>query len=223
MSSLNQNIIPQKPFTYVGHYLLSHTSLCFINLYNHILLEQLQASLEVLGLFESRFESYSVLRMLLRKKPKNLTSGWIRGIAGSQTGRPHWCVPVHFFISFCDFLTVCARPERNQKKTKKKQVNRQRQIYKWIDGQTDRQTLSWPIINLLLFNREHLQVNELISLQSPNVPLSISGFSLQVEQITWKNVKIKVNELEGPPEDNDLCQGEHIVSRRSWKTTLLIR
>lgn len=38
VSSLNQNIIPQKLFTYVGHCLLSHTSLCFINLYNQILL-----------------------------------------------------------------------------------------------------------------------------------------------------------------------------------------
>ena len=126
VSSLNQNIIPQKPFTYVGHYLLSHTSLCFINLYNHILLEQLQASLEVLGLFESRFESYSVLRMLLRKKPKNLTSGWIRGIAGSQTGRPHWCVPVHFFISFCET------------KKKNKSTARDRYINESTDRQTDR-------------------------------------------------------------------------------------
>lgn len=41
--------------------------------------------------------------------------------------------------------------------------------------------------------------------------------SLEGEQITWKNVKIKVNELEGPPEDNDLCQGERIVSLQSWK------
>lgn len=28
-------------------------------------------------------------------------------------------------------------------------------------------------------------------------------------------MKIKVNELEEPPEDNDLCQGEHIVSLQS--------
>lgn len=32
VSSFNQNIIPQKPFTYVGHCLLSRTCLCFINL-----------------------------------------------------------------------------------------------------------------------------------------------------------------------------------------------
>lgn len=41
VSSLNQNIIPQKPFTYVGHYPLFHTSLCFTNLYNQILLQQI--------------------------------------------------------------------------------------------------------------------------------------------------------------------------------------
>lgn len=32
-----------------------------------------------------------------------------------------------------------------------------------------------------------------------------------------KKVKIKVNELERPPEDNDLCQEEHIVSLQSRK------
>lgn len=76
---------------------------------------------------------------------------------------------------------------------------------------------SWPIINLPLFYQDHLLVNELISIQLLAVSLSIGGFLFEGEQIARKNVKIKVNELEGPPEDNDLCQGEHIVLLQSWR------
>lgn len=125
------------------------------------------------------------------------------------------------------FFVISSPFVHDQKETKKnKSTARDRYInestHRQTDGQTDKLFLGL-IINLLLFHRENLQVNELIYLQSPNVSLSISGFLLEVEQITWKNVKIKVNELEGPPEDNDMCQGEHIVSLQSWKTTSLIR
>lgn len=90
-----------------------------------------------------------------------------------------------------------------------------------VDKYTDRRTHSSSIINLLLFYHHHFPLNELISPQSFDDYLlqafSIRCFSHEGDQITWRNVKIKVNELEGPPEDNDLCQGEHIVSARALK------
>lgn len=100
-----------------------------------------------------------------------------------------------------------------------KQINKQAvRIDKWIERQIYRQVMhSWRVVNLPLFYQDHLLVNEQISIQSLAVSLSINGFLFEGEQITWKNVKIKVNELEGPPEDNDLCQGEHIVLLPSWR------
>jgi len=44
------------------------------------------------------------------------------------------------------------------------------------------------------------------------------GFHLKGTKLLEKEkVKIKVNELEGPPEDTELCGGAHIVSLQPLK------
>lgn len=136
VSSLNQNIIPQKPFTYVGHYLVSHTSLCFINLYNQILLEQIQTSLKCArALFGCRFWSCSALHVHPRKS-KNLTSGWMKQEVFADVVQCLWLLLVWFLFVWFPHCLWTTNKKAN------KQAGSQRQINGLIDieRQTNRQT-----------------------------------------------------------------------------------